>query len=398
MSRIGRMLKASNTCPVIRPYTRWYSPFFHGGRPTSHSIVDSNDSFLIRSSTSSITRVVTQFLDMRNTPVESCMSNNHDVVEPGTNSSVPTSVNVSVGTSGCDMDCSLRTVTLLNMLEFSPKLNKMKPDSEWNERHEWMLKLWAEESTCFQKMHDMSHLKYEFKNLQLTLPVIIMSTITGTANFALSSFSEPWKSRIPVIIGSINILSGMITTITQYLRVNEKSEGHRVAALAYGKLLRQVSSELALPRNERSTTGLILFKQCRGEMDRLEEQSPEIDEEVCLLFEKKYGQYVSEYNIARPTNMNLRPVEICSDNVRADIYRRRCSATPLSQNSSTASRKMFGWGHLVSAIKQARPDIPKEILVPPEQSRMDLPKEFVVDVEEAKPDGEESKSDSSHII
>lgn len=243
----------------------------------------------------------------------------------------------------------------------------MKPEDppkvEWNERHEWMLKLWAEESTCYQKMHDMSHLKYEFQNLQLTLPVIIMATITGTANFALGSFVEPWKSRISVIIGSINIVSGMVTTISQYLRVNEKSEGHRVAALAYGKLNRNVSSELALPREERSTTGLLLFKQCRVEMDRLEEQSPEIDEGIMLLFEKKFGQNVSEYGIARPSNMNLRPVEICTNDVRADIFRRRCTATPLSQNSSTTSKKPdFGWTQLMRAVSNAaRPEIPRVI-------------------------------------
>lgn len=230
--------------------------------------------------------------------------------------------------------------------------------SSWNDRHEWMLKLWAEEATCFQKMHDMSHLKYEFKNLQLTLPVIIMSTITGTANFALASFTEPWKTRIPVIIGSINILSGMVTTIAQYLRVNEKSEGHRVAALAYGKLTRQVSSELALPREERSTEGLMLFKQCRGEMDRLEEQSPEIGEDVVLLFEKKFGHNVNEYKIARPSNMILRPVEICTNDVRADMFRRR---TPLSQNSSTTSKPRNGWEVLTRALKHVKPDIPCEI-------------------------------------
>jgi hypothetical protein len=200
-----------------------------------------------------------------------------------------------------------------------------------------MLKLWAEESTCYQKMHDMSHLKYEFKNLQLSLPVIIMSTITGTANFALGSFSDTWKTRIPVIIGSVNILSGMITTIAQYLRVNEKSEGHRVASLAYGKLTRKVSSELSLPRNERSVGGLELFKQCRGEMDRLEEQGPEIGEDIILLFEKQFGHNISEYDIARPSNMHLRPVEICTNDVQADMCRRKASASPLPPDPTSGS-------------------------------------------------------------
>lgn len=210
---------------------------------------------------------------------------------------------------------------------------------KWNARHELTLKMWAEESICWQKMHDLSHAKYEMRNLQLTLPVIIMSTITGTANFALSSFQEPWKSRIPVIIGSVNILSGMVTTIAQYLRVNEKSEGHRVAALAYGKLTRSIASELSLPREERSSSGLPLFKLCRAEMDRLEEQSPEIMPQIALLFDTKFGDDINFENIARPANLKLRSVDICTNDVVADINRRRsCSLTPTNSDKSNSDK------------------------------------------------------------
>lgn len=192
----------------------------------------------------------------------------------------------------------------------------------WNERHELILKLWAEESICWQRLHEMSHRKYSIRNIQLTLPVIIMSTVTGTANFALSSFSDDWKHRLPVIIGSVNILSGMITTIAQYLRVQERSEGHRAAALSYGKLVRSVTSELSLTREERTTSGLPLVRLCRSEMDRLEEHSPDIDRDMMRTFDKKFGEDVESAGIARPSYLSIRPVEICSQN-NDDLVRRR---------------------------------------------------------------------------
>lgn len=192
----------------------------------------------------------------------------------------------------------------------------------WNDRHEQILKLWAEESVCWQRMHEMSHRKYSFRNMQLTLPVIVMSTVTGTANFAMSSLSPEWQVRLPVIIGSVNILSGMITTIAQYLRIQERNEGHRVAALSYGKLVRNVTSELSLVREERSSSGLPLVRLCRNEMDRLEEQSPEIDKDIINLFDEKFGQDVLDAEIARPSNMSIRPIEICSSD-NDDLTRRR---------------------------------------------------------------------------
>jgi len=180
----------------------------------------------------------------------------------------------------------------------------------WNGRHEVVLKEWAEHAICLKKMHEQSYRKFARQNIQLTLPVIIMSTITGTANFALASFNEEWRQNLPILIGSVNIMAGMITTIAQYLRVSEKAEGHRVAALAYGKLARNIGSELNLPRTERSTGGLPLVRACRNEMDRLEEQSPDIGTDIAKKFEKLHDGV----KISRPPIVTIHPVVIYTNN------------------------------------------------------------------------------------
>ncbi len=184
----------------------------------------------------------------------------------------------------------------------------------WNARHETILKEWAEQSICYQKMHETSHRKFSRMNIQLTLPVIVMSTITGTANFSLASFNEEWRVKLPIVIGAINIASGMITTIAQYLRVSERSEGHRVAALAYGKLARNIGSELNLPRGERATSGLPLVRVCRTEMDRLEEQSPDIDADVVAKFESTHA----DVDLARPSIVDIHPITVYTAEETAD--------------------------------------------------------------------------------
>jgi len=185
-------------------------------------------------------------------------------------------------------------------------------------------------------MHDMAHSKYEFLNMKLTMPVIIMSTLTGTANFALSSFSEPWKSHIPIIIGSINLLSGMVTTISQYLRVNESSEGHRVAALAYGKMARIVASELTLAPDERSTDGISLVKRCRAEMDRLEEQGPDVGDDIIRKFWRRHEVDITRECIYLPSNIHLRGVVIYQPDNKDLEYR---ITTPDSSNTLSARRR-----------------------------------------------------------
>ena len=101
------------------------------------------------------------------------------------------------------------------------------------------------------------------KNLYFALPVIILSTITGTANFAQSSFPDSVKPYAPSFIGTLNLVAGLITTVAQFLRVSELLESHRVASLAFGKLSRNIAVELSLPIKERTASGTTFLSACR---------------------------------------------------------------------------------------------------------------------------------------
>ena len=112
------------------------------------------------------------------------------------------------------------------------------------------------------------------------------SDLTGTANFAQGSFPAGAQVWAPLIIGTLNLAAGLITTIAQFLRVSELLEGHRAASIAYAKLSRSIAVELSLPANERSMKGIEYIKQCRTDIDRLIEQSPSIPPEILSEFNK----------------------------------------------------------------------------------------------------------------
>ena len=146
----------------------------------------------------------------------------------------------------------------------------------WHDQQENILKKWGEIGSSYRFMHDRAFLKYEAQNLRFALPVIILSTITGTANFAQASFPESWQVYVPLFAGFLNLSAGLITTIAQFLRVSELLEGHRAASIAYSKFSRNISVELSLPKDERSCCGRDFISNCRMELDRLIEQSPNI--------------------------------------------------------------------------------------------------------------------------
>ena len=82
--------------------------------------------------------------------------------------------------------------------------------------------------------------------MKFTIPLIIVSTITGTANFAQETFPPTVQPFVPSAIGGLNLITAIATTIMQFLKINELMEGHRVASVQYGKVSRTIRLELTL--------------------------------------------------------------------------------------------------------------------------------------------------------
>lgn len=176
----------------------------------------------------------------------------------------------------------------------------------WHKQQEVVLKKWAETASSYRYLHDRSFQKYTSQNMWFAIPVIILSTITGTANFAQASFPDSAKDIAPAIIGSLNLAAGLITTIAQFLRVSELLEGHRVASVAYGKFSRNITVELSLPIEERTIGGTEFLNNCRSELDKLIEQSPNIPMNILKKFEKKF----KDKQFMRPDILEISSVEI----------------------------------------------------------------------------------------
>src|SRR5210317_345464 len=175
----------------------------------------------------------------------------------------------------------------------------------WNEYHENVLRQWGEASACYRYMHHRSFLMYKKLSLRFNLPVIVLSTITGTANFAQTTLPASIQPAAPSIIGGLNLVAGLIATIRQFLKVNELMENHRTAALGHGSLSRNIRLQLALPREERKKEGLKFVEECKSIYDSLLEQSPAIPKNILIQFEKDYP---IEGVFTKPEILTVRPI------------------------------------------------------------------------------------------
>ena len=185
-----------------------------------------------------------------------------------------------------------------------------EPVKIWHKQQEDILKDWSEMAASYQWLHSRSYHKFKSQNMWFALPVIIISTVTGTANFAQSSLPTAAQSWAPAAIGFLNLTAGLITTVAQFLRVSEQMEGHRASGVEYGKLARNIEVELSLPADERNSGGLEYIKQCRGDIDRLIEQSPDIPMKILNHFQNNVMVDLSGVDFGLPKILKLEPINV----------------------------------------------------------------------------------------
>lgn len=158
----------------------------------------------------------------------------------------------------------------------------------WTKEHENILVEWADKATCFRWLHARSHTHYSRANAWYTIPVIIMSTLTGTANFAQDKFPANIKEYVSMGIGGVNIFAGILTTIQQFLKIGELNEAHRASSISWGKFYRNVKVELSKAPSERIQVTHML-KTSKEEFDRLMETSPAVSPKVVKEFKKTFS-------------------------------------------------------------------------------------------------------------
>jgi hypothetical protein len=159
---------------------------------------------------------------------------------------------------------------------------------DWSTQHEKILIDWADKATCYKWLHEKTTREFAKKNRWFTIPVIIMSTVTGTANFAQNNIPAEYLTAATMAIGAVNLLAGILTTIQQFLKISELNESHRVSSISWGKLNRNIKIELAKSPAER-TPVTPFIKACKEEFDRLIETSQGIPNHIVALFKETFS-------------------------------------------------------------------------------------------------------------
>jgi hypothetical protein len=183
-------------------------------------------------------------------------------------------------------------------------------DITWNHSLEKLLAEEGEKALGQAWLHNQCEEHFGRRSNWISIPVIVLSTLAGTASASANQFFPGQPTITGLGIGSISILTGILSTINSYFAFAKRTEAHRIADIQFNKVFRFISVEMTLPRNERIRAKDML-KIVREQIERLAETSPQVPEFICDRFRKHFGKNYME--VAQPDITNgLRKININS--------------------------------------------------------------------------------------
>jgi hypothetical protein len=170
---------------------------------------------------------------------------------------------------------------------------------EWAKEQENLLKDWAEKARYYAWMHNESSKKFHYLNNRLTIPLIVISAISSSANFTMvnNDGATLYKTWFPVIMGTLGLVTAILSASLKVLQTAELSAKHSTFFKTYNALARHITMELSLPPSQRRAPQ----DSCnvyRYDFDRLLSEAPSIADSVVVDFNKKFPYATNKPEIA----------------------------------------------------------------------------------------------------
>jgi hypothetical protein len=174
----------------------------------------------------------------------------------------------------------------------------------WDETTEGILVSWADQAQCYTWLCYRAHLRYSRLQACFSIPTIIFSTVIGAASF--TNLSGGFSQYLPLVIGSVNISIGILTTIQQYFKISEYNENFRICSRAWDKYARRIELELTREPCTRELAGVFL-KRASEDFERLMETTPSLPIDIVKEFGIKFKE---EKGVEKPRLLyGIKPTE-----------------------------------------------------------------------------------------
>lgn len=152
--------------------------------------------------------------------------------------------------------------------------------TEWSPGLEEVLRKEGEEAESLFWLHNRSSVVSTRNNDMINIPSIVLQTITG--------FLSATGGLVPaLVLGSISVFTGVLSTLLSYYKFSAKAEAHRMSAQLYLKIYKKIEIELSLPPDQR-VAPIKLLEEVRDKLARVSEVAPDIPQIIIAEYKKQF--------------------------------------------------------------------------------------------------------------
>ena len=152
--------------------------------------------------------------------------------------------------------------------------------TEWSPGLEEVLRKEGEEAESHFWLHNRSSVVSTRNNDIINIPSIVLQTLTGF-------LSATGGLVPPLVLGSISVFTGVLSTLLSYYKFSAKAEAHRMSAQLYLKIYKKIEIELSLPPEQRIAP-LKLLEEVRDKLARVSEVAPDVPQVIIAEYKKQF--------------------------------------------------------------------------------------------------------------
>lgn len=152
---------------------------------------------------------------------------------------------------------------------------------------EELLRGWLLHAHKGRDRHDEAARRYQTLRFLLGVPTIALSAAVGTSVFA--SLNASPAAATAIAVGIVGIAATVFAALQTFLDYAGRAERHRVAAVKYKSVIRELEQALTGTLDRRDPRDE-WFGELRGRLDSLEDTTPVVAQGIWERVEKTYAR------------------------------------------------------------------------------------------------------------
>jgi len=140
-----------------------------------------------------------------------------------------------------------------------------------------LLRKWQQRARTNQMQHYEAAKIFDRAHRALGIPVVVLSTVVGTAVFA--TLQKQVGLKIQLFVGSLSVLAAILAALQTFLRFSERAEKHRSTAATYSAVRHGIEMVTHEPVALRGPLKEFL-EGIRTQIDSLAQSAPNVPDRV----------------------------------------------------------------------------------------------------------------------